>query len=148
MRLIMSDKNAPCPTRTHPEESMVTHPPAPGWYPDPGGAPTQRYFDGMNWTDQLAPFSAPVQIPLPPPKSAAVAGLLQLFLGTFGLGRFYIGDTGIAAAQLILGLVGLFFTLFCFVGTIILVPLWIWTFIDGIMMFAGAVTDSYGRKLQ
>jgi TM2 domain-containing membrane protein YozV len=132
----------------------VTFPSSPGWYPDPSGAPTQRYFDGTKWTDQLAPLSTPaiaympVQGALPPPKSAAAAGLLQLFLGTFGLGRFYIGDTGTAAAQLVLGLVGLFFTLFCFIGMVILIPLWIWTFIDGIMMFAGAVTDAYGRKLQ
>jgi hypothetical protein len=26
-------------------------PPPPGWYPDPGGANTQRYFDGTKWTD-------------------------------------------------------------------------------------------------
>lgn len=126
----------------------MTYPSSPGWYPDPSGAPTQRYFDGTKWTDQLAPLTTPLQAQLPPPKSAAAAGLLQLFLGTFGLGRFYIGDTGTAAAQLILGLVGLFFTMFCFIGMLILIPLWIWTFIDGIMMFAGAVTDSYGRKLQ
>ena len=126
----------------------MTHPTSPGWYPDPSGAPTQRYFDGTQWTDQLAPFAAPVPQASPPPKSAAVAGLLQLFLGTFGLGRFYIGDSGTAVAQLILGLIGLFFTLFCFIGMVILVPLWIWTFIDGILMFAGAVTDSHGRKLQ
>jgi hypothetical protein len=36
----------------------------------------------------------PVQGPLPAPKSAVAAGLLQLFLGTFGAGRFYIGMTG------------------------------------------------------
>lgn len=132
----------------------MTTPLPPGWYPDPSGAPAQRYFDGTKWTDQLSPLSMPmvvyppVQGPLPPPKSAAVAGLLQLFFGTFGVGRFYIGTTGTAAAQLVLGLVGLFFSLFCFIGILILIPLWIWTFIDAIMMFTGSVTDSYGRKLQ
>jgi TM2 domain-containing membrane protein YozV len=115
-------------------------PPGPGWYPDPSGAPAQRYFDGTKWTEQLAPLSTPtvghpqVQGPLPPPKSAAAAGLLQLFFGTFGVGRFYIGDTGTAAAQLVLGLVGLFLMWFCFIGLWILIPLWIWTFIDAIMM--------------
>jgi TM2 domain-containing membrane protein YozV len=129
-------------------------PPGPGWYHDPSGAPTLRYFDGTKWTDQLAPLSTPmvgypgVQGPLPPPKSAVGAGLLQLFLGTFGVGRFYIGDTGTGAAQLILGLVGIFFSMFCFTGMVILIPLWIWTFVDAIMMFTGAVNDSHGRKLQ
>jgi TM2 domain-containing membrane protein YozV len=128
--------------------------PPPGWYPDPDGAPAQRYFDGTKWTDQLAPLSTPTAAypstrdALPAPKSAVAAGLLQLFFGTFGAGRFYIGTTGIATAQLMLGLAGLFFTLFCFVGVLILIPLWIWNLIDALMMFAGAVTDSYGRKLQ
>jgi TM2 domain-containing membrane protein YozV len=92
--------------------------------------------------------SPQIQGPLPPPKSAAAAGLLQLFLGTFGVGRFYIGDTGTGAAQLVLGLVGLFFMWFCFIGLWILIPLWIWTFIDAIMMLTHSVTDAYGRNLQ
>ena len=29
---------------------------APGWYPDPSGAPNQRYFDGNQWTEQQAPL--------------------------------------------------------------------------------------------
>lgn len=126
--------------------------PPPGWYPDPNGAPAQRYFDGTRWTDQLAPLNTTIvacsQSLVPPPRSAAVAGLLQLFLGTFGLGRFYIGTTGVAAVQLVLGLMGLFFTIFCFFGVVILVPLWIWTFVEAILMFARQIPDSYGRQLQ
>jgi hypothetical protein len=26
-----------------------------GWYPDPSGAPGQRYFDGRDWTGSYAP---------------------------------------------------------------------------------------------
>lgn len=34
---------------------------APGWYPDPSGAPLQRYWDGISWTAQTAgPHTAPV----------------------------------------------------------------------------------------
>ncbi len=29
--------------------------PAPGWYPDPSGAPLLRYFDGQHWTPHTAP---------------------------------------------------------------------------------------------
>ena len=29
--------------------------PPPGWYPDPSGAPGQRYFDGQQWTTHAPP---------------------------------------------------------------------------------------------
>jgi hypothetical protein len=29
--------------------------PAAGWYPDPGGHPQQRYWDGQQWTEHFAP---------------------------------------------------------------------------------------------
>ncbi|MDH6199250.1 TM2 domain-containing membrane protein YozV [Mycobacterium frederiksbergense] len=118
--------------------------PLPGWYPDPNGAPTQRYFDGTAWTDQLAPLSTPAPRPA---KSGVVAGLLQLFLGWFGLGRFYLGYTGIGGVQLTLGLIGLIGTLMCWVGLIVLVPLSIWLFIEGICMIAGAIPDVTGQKV-
>lgn len=31
--------------------------PAPGWYPDPSGAPQQRWFDGSTWTAHSAPLA-------------------------------------------------------------------------------------------
>ena len=121
---------------------MTTPPgPPPGWYPDPSGAPGQRYFDGRTWSENRAPA-----VP-DPPRSAAVAGLLQLFFGWFGIGRFYIGSTQIAVIQLILGLAGIALTMFCFIGVAILLPLSIWTFIEALMMFSRAIPDSNGRKL-
>jgi TM2 domain-containing membrane protein YozV len=120
-------------------------PPPPGWYPDPTGAAGQRYFDGTGWTASRAPANLPAPLA---PKSAVAAGLLQLFLGWFGAGRFYIGTTNIAVCQLVLGLVGIFLTMFCFIGLLILVPLSVWTVIEGFMMFAGAITDSDGQKLR
>ncbi len=77
-------------------EGIVTTPPpppAPGWYPDPSGAAGQRYFDRVRWTDSRAPAHVPAPLA---PKSAVAAGLLQLFLGWFGAGRWYIGTTNIA----------------------------------------------------
>ncbi|OBC11383.1 hypothetical protein A5784_34865 [Mycobacterium sp. 852013-50091_SCH5140682] len=116
----------------------------PGWYPDPHGAQTQRYWDGHTWTDQLAPFPNQTQRP---PKSGVVAGLLQLFLGFFGLGRFYLGYTSLGGIQLTLGVVGLITTMLCGIGMVILVPLGIWVLIEGIMMIAGAIPDASGNKL-
>ena len=39
--------------------SSATPPTPPGWYPDPGGGPQQRYWDGAQWTDTLAPGGTP-----------------------------------------------------------------------------------------
>jgi TM2 domain-containing membrane protein YozV len=68
-------------------------------------------------------------------KSKVVAGLLQLFLGWAGVGRFYTGHTGLALAQLIV-------TLFTFgIGSI-------WGVVDGIVLLAGRPTDPQGRPLR
>lgn len=38
--------------------SVPTPPPTPpGWYPDPGGAAVQRYWDGTQWTPNQAPYA-------------------------------------------------------------------------------------------
>jgi hypothetical protein len=42
------------------EDRRITAPlPPPGWYPDPGGANTQRYFDGTKWGPLLPPSVQP-----------------------------------------------------------------------------------------
>jgi TM2 domain len=64
-------------------------------------------------------------------KSKLVAGLLQLFIGTLGIGRFYLGHNGIAIAQLLTcGGCG------------------IWALIDGILILIGHVRDAQGRPLR
>lgn len=47
---------------------MSTHPP--GWYPDPHGGPSQRYWDGQQWTEHSAAPAGPPQGAPPPPSSA------------------------------------------------------------------------------
>jgi len=38
------------------ERTTMTTPSKPGWYPDPGGGPKKRYWDGTEWrTDQPSP---------------------------------------------------------------------------------------------
>jgi len=34
--------------------------PPPGWYPDPGGAATQRWWDGSRWTEHVQALAPPV----------------------------------------------------------------------------------------
>ncbi|WP_324679684.1 TM2 domain-containing protein [Mycobacterium sp. 663a-19] len=123
-------------------------PPPPGYPPPYPGYPSYPGYPG-NVVDPQAPFGRdPVTgVPLSD-KSSTTAGLLQLFLGVFGIGRFYIDSTQIAIAQLCLGLFGFVFTLFCWLGLPILLGSVIWAIVDAIMMFTGGVTDNYGRKLR
>lgn len=80
-------------------------------------------------------------------KSKLVAGLLQLFLGWLGVGRFYLGYGGIGTVQLLLSIFGWITSIF-FIGLFIVAGVAIWVFIDAIMMFMGNVPDSHGRKLR
>ncbi len=68
-------------------------------------------------------------------KSKMTAGLLQILLCSFAVGRFYLGYTGLAIAQLAVT------WLTCGVGAI-------WPFIDGIMIMTGKVPDAQGRPLR
>lgn len=139
----------------------------PGWYSDPAGSGRRRYFDGVhwgpfepvprmgrhgdspirrlsiNWTSQQSQAADPYSR-----RSRIIAGLLQLFFGWHGLGRFYLGYYHLGAVQLALGLVGLATTVLCFLGLLILVPLTIWVEIEAVMMLAGVILDAEGRKLR
>jgi len=44
-----------------------TSPPA-GWYPDPSGAPAQRYWDGNSWSGHVTP-TGPSYAPQYPPSA-------------------------------------------------------------------------------
>lgn len=126
-------------------------------YQQPGYGAAPNYSDGAP-----VPYGQPYAAPNPgyPPlgydpvtgeplsdKSKVSAGLLQLFLGGFGAGRFYIGSNTIGAIQLGLTVLG-WLTLIFGVGLLILVGVGIWALIDAIVMFTGSVTDSQGRKLR
>ncbi|AMT71994.1 DUF4352 domain-containing protein [Mycobacteroides abscessus subsp. massiliense] len=56
---------------------------APGWYPDPSGAPGQRYFDGTNWTNTPPP--PPVPAPKKSRKWPWIVGAVVLVLFVIGL---------------------------------------------------------------
>lgn len=71
-------------------------------------------------------------------KSRVLAGLLQIFFGAFGVGRFYAGRTGIGMAQVLMTVFSLG------ILTLITVP---WGMIDGIIMLTGNSDDGNGRRL-
>ena len=74
------------------------------------------------------------------PKSMAIAYVLWFFLGQLGIHRFYLGKTGTAVTQLILGVVGWILTVFL-VGFIFLAVLWIWLIVD-IFLIPGLVRSA------
>lgn len=113
------------------------YPPGPGGYqPGPGypagpGYP-QPGYGGPAPFDQSAPYGRhPVTGEAFSEKQKLTAGLLQILLGSVGAGRWYLGNTGIALAQL-----------FTCGG------LGVWALVDGIMMLTGNVRDKEGRPLR
>jgi TM2 domain-containing membrane protein YozV len=85
-------------------------------------------------------------------KSKVVAGLLQLLLGGFAVGRFYTGHIGMALGQLAAGW-GAFIVLGC-IGIVVwpmLFVCWLgflWPVIDGIILLVKGGTDAQGRVLR
>ena len=141
---------------TSPRGPVSSPPPGePGWWPAADGqwyppetspsaqqqtqyAPPTQYAAPNPWGHPQG--YAPVNYgyggqAFPGQKSRVVAGILQLCLAGFGIGRFYLGYTGIGVAQLLVTI----FT--CGFGAI-------WGMIDGIMILTGSVqTDADGRPL-
>ncbi|MFJ9148033.1 TM2 domain-containing protein [Streptomyces sp. NPDC102270] len=97
--------------------------PPPGYYPPPPGT----YTGDPNAPYGYDPYGRPYS-----DKSKVIAGILQLTLGGFGVGRFYLGNVGMGLAQL-----------FTCGG------LGVWSLIDGILLLTGNDhTDEQGRILR
>ncbi|BBX36973.1 MULTISPECIES: NINE protein [Mycolicibacterium] len=108
--------------------------PPPGGYPPPGGG----YYQPM-YVDPSAPYGRhPLTGEPYSDKSKTVAGLLQLLglFGFVGIGRIYLGETGLGIAQLLVGFVT------CGIGALI------WGVIDAILILTDKVRDPYGRPLR
>lgn len=106
--------------------------PPPAGYPGPPAVPPYYGPPGYPGVDPQAPYGRhPLTGEPYSDKQKIVAGLLQLFLGGVGAGRWYLGDNGIALAQLLTcGGLG------------------IWALIDGIQILMGDVRDPQGRPLR
>jgi len=81
-------------------------------------------------------------------KSKIAAGLLGIFLGSFGVHNFYLGYTQRAIVQLVLSIVGI--VLSCIViGVFLVLAVYIWGLVEGIMILAGKInTDGRGMPLK
>jgi hypothetical protein len=137
----------------NPEQGYAPPNPEQGYAPPPTGYGPQGYapqpyaqqpygqqpygaFQGGYGVDPSAPFGRHPMTGEPlSDKSKVTAGLLEILLGAFGAGRFYLNQPGIAIAQIAVT------WLTCGIGGI-------WPLIDGIMMLTGSVRDQHGRPLR
>ena len=108
-------------------------PPAGGYGPPPPGMGMGMGMGPMVGAGPHAPYGVDPITGMPfSDKSKMIAGLLQIFLGSFGVGRFYTGHIGLGVAQLLLGWM----------------TCGVWPLIDGILMLMGKVPDAQGRPLR
>ncbi|MDA4107146.1 NINE protein [Mycolicibacterium holsaticum] len=120
-------------------EHSVPPPPPQQPYPQPGqyGPPPGAY--PPVYTDPAAPFGRhPLTGEPLSDKSKVVAGLLQLIglIGIVGIGRIYLGNTGLGIAQLVVGLVT------CGIGAVV------WGVVDAVLILTDKVRDPEGRPLR
>ncbi len=114
----------PAPEATAPE-APAPPPPPPPVYPQPYAAGYQQPYGNPANLDPLA-------------KSKMAAGLLGIFLGGFGIHRFYLGFTTIGILQIVVTV------LTCGIGAI-------WGTVEGILYLVGSsgfTTDAQGRPLR
>lgn len=132
------------PQNPHTTVSGSSTPADPYYYPPSVPQPPVGQQPGYGY----APMAAPVMYGIDPmtglpfsDKSKVAAGLLSIFLGGLGVGRFYTGHWGIGLTQLLLSVL-LFWT------GIVPVAVGIWALVDGIIMLTGNVRDANGLPLR
>ncbi len=97
---------------------------------------------GQAFCTQCGYATQPQEVKINPDmqKSKIAAGLLGIFLGTFGVHNFYLGYTGKALAQLLISVLS------C---GILAVASSIWGLIEGIMILTGNINkDARGIPLK
>jgi hypothetical protein len=139
-----TDPPADVDTAATPEDEVAPEHPYPYPVADSGVVPEAPYGSDPGIAKPLSD------------KNAVIAGVLQLFFGVFGAGRFYIGSMAIGACQLGLTIVGVVLAQVIpsssdadseLVGWL-LIGVFLWAVVDAIRMFIGSVTDGQGRKLR
>ena len=120
------------PSSTSPSGDSTGNAQPPGSYPQPPGYQQPlgypQPYPGQGMTPSVDPQA----------KSKIVAGLLGIFVGGFGVHRFYLGFTKIGVIQIIVTI------LTCGIGSL-------WGFVEGILYLIGAgnyTTDATGRPLR
>jgi hypothetical protein len=71
---------------------------APGWYPNPDGTPTYRYWDGDRWTEHIGPQTPPGPIY----GGYGPGGPMTMAMPV----QAPVASNGLATAALVLGILG------------------------------------------
>ena len=119
---------------------MSQYPPfQPNEFPEPVDPKQQFGHQQLEpYSAPLAPQSTPMQQPMymqpvfvmpPALKDTAVAYLLAIFLGHFGVHNFYLGRTGAGIGQLILWF-GSWATMWLGIGVLGFIAFYIWWIVD------------------
>jgi len=134
------DEPAGDPTTPLPPPAWQQQPPPPPAWQQPPPPGYQQPPPGHGWAPGYGqPGPAYGMVPYDPQaKSKLAAGLFGIFLGGFGVHRFYLGYTTIGIVQIVVTI----FT--CGIGSL-------WGFIEGILYLVGSngyTTDATGRPLR
>ena len=113
---------------------VTSTPPAPSY--GAGGIQQPGQFVPAQNQYPLQPYQPRPMVYDPMAKSKMAAGLLGIFLGGWGVHRFYLGHVGIGIAQIAVTICT------CGVGAI-------WGLIEGILVLTGTINvDAEGRPLR
>lgn len=96
-----------------------------------------QYGVGQPQGGAVQQYQAAGMQPVGAPKSKVVAALLFFFLGGWGIGNFYLGQTNLGVIKLVLWIIGIFTTII-FVGFFILGALGIWCLVEMVMVLTGS----------
>ncbi len=134
------DEPAGDPTTPLPPPAWQQQPPPPPAWQQPPPPGYQQPPPGYGWAPGYGqPGPAYGMVPYDPQaKSKLAAGLFGIFLGGFGVHRFYLGYTTIGIVQIVVTI----FT--CGIGSL-------WGFVEGILYLVGSngyTTDASGRPLR
>lgn len=105
-----------------------------GAYPPPNAGYQQSPYQGPGQPYVQTASGAYQPVAMWSPKSKLAAGLLGIFLGTFGVHNFYLGYTGKAVAQLLITLLSI--GMLAWVSSI-------WGLIEGILILASGTGSSW-----
>ena len=82
------------------------------------------------------------------PKSRLAVALLAIFLGFFGVHRFYLDKSASAVIMLVLGIAGWCTMWLLGAGLLFLIAVYLWALVDCVITVSGRMQDGAGRAVK